>query len=98
MTFYQIILSTKQVIEIDQTEFEKVINNLEKGRLVKVKQGIFNPSFVVSIIPVQRELETKIAGHIDESTGRFIATEYKEIEPRLEDEFDVRSVTVKNMS
>ena len=87
MKYYQLILSTKQIIEIDQEDFIKVSENLQKGRLVQVKQGIFNPSFVVAILPIHKEITQKIEGYIDEKTQTFIATKFEDKMPELKDEF-----------
>ena len=87
MKFYKIVLSNKEEFEIDETEFEKVLVGLGGGSFVKIKQGIFNPSFVVMVIPIKKEVEKKIEGYVDEETGLFIATTYKETEPEIKNEF-----------
>ena len=87
MKFYKIVLSNKEEFEIDETEFEKVLVGLGGGSFVKIKQGIFNPSFVVMVIPIRKEDEKIIKGHIDEKTGKFIADVYEENSPKIKNEF-----------
>lgn len=47
---YLIQLSNKQSIQIDQDELSIVLKGIQKGYPVKVKQGIFNPSFFICIV------------------------------------------------
>lgn len=77
MRIFKILLSDKQEIEIDEQEFNSIIPNLEKGRLVKVKQGIFNPSFIIAIVPTQKQIQDDVDGYVDEATGKFIVTSRK---------------------
>ena len=87
MKFYKIVLSNKEEFEIDETEFDKVLAGLGSGSFVKIKQGLFNPSFVVMVVPIKKEVETKIEGYIDEKSGKFIATKYERDGPQIKDVF-----------
>ena len=78
MKFYNLMLSNKQQFEIDQDDYDKVLEGIRSGDIVKTKQGIFNPSFLVCIIPIEKEGSKIILGHIDEKTSKFIADTYEE--------------------
>lgn len=93
--FYKIILSTKQEFEIDEEDYQKVEIGLATGSFVKIKQCIINPSYITVIFPIQKEAETEIKGHIDEKTGKFIVTTYKENLPEVKNQF---SDDIKNLS
>lgn len=55
---YKISLSNKTDIQIDHDELESVKNGIETGaRLIKVRSGMFNPSFIISIEPDHKRLE-----------------------------------------
>ena len=55
---YKICLSNKSELKIDREELETVTKGMEDGaRLIKVKSGIFNPSFIVCIEPDYNRLE-----------------------------------------
>jgi len=47
---YLIELSNKRTIQIDPKELDSVLEGIKSGNPVKVKQGIFNPSFFVDIV------------------------------------------------
>jgi hypothetical protein len=47
---YYIVLSTKDTIKIDSDEIRRVIEGIKTGSIVKIRQGIINPSFFVSIV------------------------------------------------
>lgn len=70
---YKIVLNTKQEIIIDATDYEKFTQNLS-STFVRLKSAVINPSYVVVIIPVDKELPDNIDGYIDEKTGKFIIT------------------------
>jgi hypothetical protein len=46
---FKIVLSNKSSIQIDEEELQKVIKGITSGQPVIVRQGIFNPSFFISI-------------------------------------------------
>lgn len=48
---YKVIMSTGEPIEIDAEEIEKVLNAANRKALVMCKQGLINPSHLVSIVP-----------------------------------------------
>ena len=74
---YEIIMSKGQTIKIDEEDLQKIQENI-KAPLVKVKQGIINPSFMVSIIPTN-EADTKIKNIIEVKDGRARITGTKEV-------------------
>lgn len=51
MRKYKIILSSKTEVLIDEDELENVMSAIDQGAMVKVRQGIINPSFVIAIVP-----------------------------------------------
>lgn len=46
---YKVILSTKHEIKIDEDEVAKVLEGIKSGSIVRVRQGLFNPSYFVCI-------------------------------------------------
>ena len=55
---YKIKLSNGADIPIDEDEVEIVVAGIQSGRVVRVRQGIFNPSFFVAmIIDEQRKMQ-----------------------------------------
>lgn len=90
MKHYTLHLSSKQTIILDEADFQKFAEHGEKGTLIRLKQAIVNPSFVVAIVPLKIEPQKKITGHIDEASGAFVVdTEQVEV-PQLTDEFSER--------
>lgn len=55
-TCYLIELSNKRNISIDAEELPKVLEGIKSGNPVIVKQGIFNPSFFVSIVKDEKRI------------------------------------------
>lgn len=96
MKYYKAILSNKQEFVLDETDYQKVVQGLETGSFVRTKKAVINPSFVVTIFPIQQSEaldtempERKIEGYVDEESGRFIVTEDKEVvSTELKDEFN----------
>lgn len=85
---YLIQLSNKTEIEIDREDLEKFYQNSASGNLIKLKHGIVNPAFVVSIIPSGAKGKKKIEGHIDQLTGNYVI-DRESYEPfKLTDEFN----------
>ena len=46
---YIIHLSNKSEVQIDEDEVEIVVESIKTGKIGRVRQGIFNPSFFVSL-------------------------------------------------
>lgn len=90
MNYYIIQLSNKTDVEIDQDDFDKFATNSSSGNFIKLKRGLVNPSFVVSIIPIIKE-DTKITkGHIDHEKGVYILDKEETIPYHLADGFTQR--------
>jgi len=47
---YKIILSTKTEVKCDKEEIKKVIEGIKDGGIIRLKQGLVNPSFIVAIV------------------------------------------------
>jgi len=47
---YKVILSTKTEIKCDKDEIQRVIEGITGGSIIKLKQGLINPSFIVTVI------------------------------------------------
>ena len=83
---YELTFSNRKKLLIDQEDYDKLFSS--ETRFVKLKQGIVNPSYVLSIIPQDiPETEKQVNGYVDENTGLFVVTEEKHV-PRIEDEFN----------
>ena len=54
---YKIILSNNISIAIDEDEVSKAIECISTGSVGKMRQGIFNPSFLVAIVLDQERLK-----------------------------------------
>lgn len=65
---YQIEMSRGPSIKIDEEDLAKIKANIGES-LISVKQGIINPSFMISIIPTDEE-DTKIDKKIEIVNGR----------------------------
>src|SRR3990167_2326326 len=95
MRYYRISMSSKDKIVVDEDDFAKLEQNLGTGNLIRLKKGIVNPSFIVSIYPITQQealaeeyTEKKIEGHIDEKTGKYTIDKQTEIiQTTLKDEF-----------
>ncbi len=57
---YLIELSNKTKIQIDPDELESVLQGIKSGNPVRVRQGIFNPSFFVSIVEDTKRIKALI--------------------------------------
>ena len=75
---YIIETSTKTKITIDEADFLKFQTVSPTGSFVKLKQGIINPSFVVSITPTEEKVTKEIVGHIDQKSRKFVITKSSE--------------------
>lgn len=55
---YKVCLSNKSEIKIDHDELPGIVEGIESGaRLIKVRSGMFNPSFIVCIELDENRLE-----------------------------------------
>jgi hypothetical protein len=54
---YKIILSNKTEIQIDEDELKFVVEAINTKSMCKVRQGLFNPSFLVAIVEDEQRLE-----------------------------------------
>ena len=64
-------------IRIDEDDLVKIKANIGES-LIAVKQGIINPSFMISIIPTN-EPDTKIKQIIEHMADRVVVTGSKEV-------------------
>lgn len=82
---YKVNMSKGSFIHIDDEDLEKIKVNI-KAPLVQVKQGIINPSFMISIVPDPEIEEVKVytkAIHQDNGTVRLEEVEKKFYPPDL---------------
>lgn len=86
---YIIQLSNKTNIEIDQSDFEKIKRESVTGNFIQVKKGIVNPSFIIAIVPIEKDGVRKIEGHIDEEKGVYVIESEEFAAPVLVDEFEI---------
>jgi hypothetical protein len=70
-------MSKGENIKIDQEDLDKIEANI-KAPLVRVKQAIINPSFMVSIIPTN-EPDTKTKPIIDNTREYAVITGEREV-------------------
>jgi len=96
MNIYEIVLSTKDRIAIDQTDLDKVKANAKTGNFIVLKQGVVNPSFIVAIIPKTPEKSKDVIedGYVDEERGVFVPTKVAADQPPLADEFSAQTKTL----
>jgi len=73
---YKIIMSRGEAIKIDEEDLRKLTDNIGE-KLVRLKQGIINPSFMISIVPTDEEDVLKIP-IIDTTSGVAKITGYTE--------------------
>lgn len=92
---YTVHLSSKQTVVIDQEDFDKFMGNAERGSLLKLKQAIINPSFVVAIVPMKENPQKQIEGYVDEATGKFIVTREEDLINDLADEFSTTRLQIE---
>lgn len=50
MRCFKAVLSTKHEIKLDPAEIDAVMAGAAQGKLIRVKQGLINPSYLVAII------------------------------------------------
>lgn len=61
---YKIILSTKTEVRCDKTEVQRVIEGIKDGGIIKLKQGLINPSFIVAVVE-DEERRTKFVEEVN---------------------------------
>jgi len=88
MKHYQINLSSSKPIICDEDDFKKFVELSSRGVLIKLKGGVVNPSFVVSIIPVGTKTEKITQGYVDQLSGNYIITNVEEVPVLVEDAFE----------
>ncbi len=89
MKFYKVILSaSKTEVIIDQEDFDKITSLISTGQLIKVKQGIINPSFIVAIVPHEMKAKEIVKGYVDKERGVYIETGRELVNPLVEDKFN----------
>jgi len=54
---YKIIMSRGDSLQADEDELQKIIEAIQKGMPCALRQGLFNPSFYVSIIQDEERLK-----------------------------------------
>lgn len=54
---YKVILSTKTEVKCDQSEVQRVIEGIGTGGIIKLKQGLINPSFIVAVVEDEERLK-----------------------------------------
>lgn len=74
MRLYEIVLSTKNKVTIDEEDYAKFKSFSSQGNFVALKMGVVNPSFVVAILPIGEDNSESISGYVDEEKGVFVAT------------------------
>lgn len=53
---YIVKLSNNAEVPIDADEVEKVLSGVSRGSMVRVRQGLVNPSFIVAIVPDKKRI------------------------------------------
>lgn len=53
---YKVVMSRGDDVQIDQDEIDNVVLAIQKGTPVRVRRGIFNPSFYVSIVKDEKRV------------------------------------------
>jgi hypothetical protein len=94
---YVIKMSAGVDIHIDASEVEKVMTGLKTGNSVKVRQGIFNPSFYVAIVEDRQRIESELRKlrDIDQHNRYLDAGEKPKKYQGMENLRDIFSVTEK---
>lgn len=47
---YKVVLSTKVEVRCDQSELHRVVHGIKTSQIIKLKQGLINPSFIVAVL------------------------------------------------
>ncbi len=51
-------LSNGADVPIDKDEVDKLLQGVSRGSMVRVRQGLINPSFIVAVIPDKERIKT----------------------------------------
>jgi len=86
---YTVEMSKGPNIKIDEQDLTHLQANIEKS-LIRVKQGIINPSFMVSIIPTN-EKDVEIKNKIEMKDGRPVIVGTEEVRI-LADKMNIRNL------
>lgn len=90
---YEVIMSKGEKIKIDEEDLVKIKENLS-ANLIRVKQGIINPSFMVMIVPTnEADVISKPIVEIDESSGVAVQTGVERIAVLADKMSDVKKLT-----
>lgn len=74
---YQIEMSKGPSIKIDEEDLAHIQENIAQA-LIRVKQGIINPSFMISIIPTDGK-DTEMKNKIEMRDGRPVIVGREEV-------------------
>lgn len=81
MKFYQIFLSNKEAVTIDQNDYQKLLVGMNSGSFVQLKNAVVNPSFISHILPISQKTaldtekpEREVEGYLDEEKGVYVIT------------------------
>ena len=90
---YIVNLSKGDQIKIDEEDLQNITRNI-KAPLIRVKQGIINPSFMISIIPTdEKDVKTQIKVVLQED-GKIIKKS-REVKT-LVDKMSIKNNLLKN--
>lgn len=76
-------------IKIDEADLAHIQKNIDQS-LIRVKQGIINPSFMVSIIPTN-EKDVEIKNKIEMKEGRAVIVGSEEVRV-LADKMNIKNL------
>lgn len=79
MIIYNLKLSNGDKYILDQEDYQKVIASIGTANFIKIKQCIFNPSYVLSITPKEVDEKKEIDGYFDEERRVFVQTGMKPV-------------------
>jgi len=72
---YELNMSKGSNIRIDEEDLKKIRENIS-ANLIQVKQAIINPSFLISIVPIEeKEVITKPIFEIKDGIARQVSIE-----------------------
>jgi len=86
---YLVEMSRGANIKIDEADLAHIQKNIDQS-LIRVKQGIINPSFMVSIIPTN-EKDVEIKNKIEMKEGRAVIVGSEEVRV-LADKMNIKNL------